>query len=233
MNLLDLLFPKRCIGCGKIGSYICLRCRKTMHPLTILKCPVCEKPAFDGATHPRCKTRYGIDGLTSFFRYDGIVKKAVKELKYRFVTDIVHELFDCIPQFSRLSFSLIRSSYLESRLSCILPVPLHASRLRFRGFNQAEVIGKELSKRFNIPLQRNYLLRKKMTLPQVEMKVRENRLQNMKDVFIVRYPVSSSHRHAVALLVDDVFTTGATLRSAASVLKHARVKYVWGVTIAQ
>jgi ComF family protein len=232
MNLLDLLFPKRCLGCGKWGRYVCSSCQEDLKPLRYLKCPVCEKPAIDGMTHPGCHTKYALDGLTSFFRYDNIVKKAIKKIKYRFAYDIVEELIDCIPVSLFSTFENIHKSYILNHKSIIMPIPLHSSRYNFRGFNQAEVIAQALRKRLNIPVKTNMLIRTKKTTPQVEMKDRDKRLANMKDVFSIPnsylLPLNSG-----ILIVDDVFTTGATLRSAGSILKHAGAKFVWGITIAQ
>jgi len=234
MHLLDLLFPKRCLGCGKWGRYICYSCQQKIKPLFYFKCPVCERPAVDGMTHPRCRTKYTLDGLTSFFRYDGIVKKAIKTIKYRYVTDIVTEVIDVIPNSSFSIFqNILNSKFLI--MNCILvPIPLHPSRYRSRGFNQAEVIASALSKRLDIPVNTTLLIRTEKTTPQVEMKDRDKRLMNMKGVFTVKNNSSMLRCNNVTiLLIDDVFTTGATLRSAASVFKHAGAPFVWGITIAQ
>lgn len=234
MHFFDLLFPKSCLGCGRFGTYICPSCSlviQTTEP-SKGKCPVCEKPAIDGITHPHCRTKYGIDGLTSFFRYDGIVKKAIKQIKYRYTFDITRELINCIPDSSFSAFQKIIHSPLCIVHYCLLPIPLHSSRYRDRGFNQAEIIAHALGKRLGIPVKTDLLIRVKKTIPQVEMKDRDKRLANMKDVFAIKNP-QSAIRNSRIMLVDDVFTTGATLRSAASVLKHAGAKMVWGMTIAQ
>jgi len=182
-------------------------------------------------THPGCKTRYSLDGLTSFFRYDGMVKKAIKTVKYRFAYDVVGELVDCIPDES---LDFFRTSYIVNHTSMIIPIPLHPFRYRYRGFNQAEVIAHALAKRLDIPVRSGFLMRTKKTIPQVDMKDRNKRLSNMKDVFTVKSDSSTRQYNDTAiLLVDDVFTTGATLRSAASVLKHNGAKFVWGMTVAQ
>lgn len=229
MNPLDILFPKRCLGCRKWGRYICSSCQQKIKPLPYLKCPVCEKPAIDGMTHPRCKTTYSLDGLTSFFRYEGIVKKAIKSIKYRYTYDVTHELIQCIPS-SSLEF--FHTSCFINLNSKFVPIPLHTSRFNFRGFNQAEIIAGALGKRLNIPVHASVLVRTKKTIPQVEMKDKDKRLANMNHVFSVKNS-QSVIRNCPILLVDDVFTTGATLRSAASVLKHAGFPHVWGVTLAQ
>ncbi|MBI4991014.1 ComF family protein [Candidatus Gottesmanbacteria bacterium] len=242
MNLLDFLFPRRCVGCGKIGNYFCKQCRSKIESITHPVCPVCGGPAIDGATHPRCQTRYSLDGLTSFFRYDGAIRKAVKAIKYRFVSDLAKEFISLIPN-SRLSgihdaVFVHPSQTASGQLSInnyqsaiLIPIPLHPSRLRFRGFNQAEVLGRLLAKRLNIPMKIGVLKRIRKTIPQVEMKDRKKRLKNMEDVFAA-FPNILISQYLNILLFDDVFTTGATLRAAANVLKRAGAKKVWGVVMA-
>lgn len=230
MNLLDFLFPRRCIGCGKIGNYFCRKCISEIKIITQFICPVCGSPAIDGATHPRCKTRYSLDGLTSFFRYNGVIRKAVKAIKYRFVSDLAKEFVDLIP-YSILD-SLSKPYTLIPKPYILVPIPLHPSRLHFRGFNQAEVLGRLLAKRLDILFKTNILKRVKKTTPQVEMKDRKKRLKNMEGVFVVNNLTMKQWSNVTIFLFDDVFTTGATLRSAANVLKRRGVKRVWGVVMA-
>lgn len=222
MHLLDLIFPKRCVSCGRLGKYFCESCRAKIRYIAVNEsiCPMCEKPAIDGATHPKCRTRYGLDGLTSFFRYDGPVRKAVKALKYRLVSDLASEFVSLVPTSS---LSAIHQG------SILIPIPLHVTRLRHRGFNQAEVLGKLVSARLHIQIKTDILRRVKITTPQVAMKSRDERLGNMKDVFQAVKTIQNRY----IILFDDVFTTGATMRSAANTLKRKGVKYVWAVTIAR
>ncbi|MBU2459605.1 ComF family protein [Patescibacteria group bacterium] len=226
MQLLDLFFPKRCIGCDKIGRYFCERCKLRIRVIGEREaiCPVCEKPAIGGAIHPRCKSRYSIDGLTSFFRYDGPVRKAIKTVKYRLVSDLVFEFIDLIPQFAIRQLD-------NSQL--LVPIPLHSSRLRERGFNQAAILGKLIADKINIPLRTDILKRVRKTTPQVEMKKRDDRLKNMGNVFVVNNIAIQQYNNSAIFLFDDVFTTGATMRAAANILKRSGVKFVWGVTIAR
>jgi len=183
-------------------------------------------------THPRCQTKYTIDGLTSFYHYNGVIKDAIKKIKYSYAFDIANELVNIIPTSSFFIFSHLRTKNHEPRTCCMVPIPLHQSRYNFRGFNQAEIIANALGKRLNIPVNSHVLFRSQKTVPQVEMNDRDKRLANMKNVFSI-HNSSFEVRNSAIILVDDVFTTGATLRSAASVLKHNGVKFVWGVTIAQ
>lgn len=228
MNILDILFPKRCLNCGRFGKYFCDHCVSTIRTIGTSEtiCPVCERPAIGGMTHPRCQTRYALDGLTSIFRYDGIIREAVKTLKYRLVTDLAIEFVSLIPS----SFLDELTKYRTDETS-LLPIPLHPTRYRDRGFNQAEVLGRFLSGRLNIPIRTDILRRVKKTTPQVEMKDRKDRLQNMRGVFSIhnsKFIIPNS-----VLLFDDVFTTGATMRAAGESLKRAGVTSVWAVTMAR
>lgn len=212
MKLLDFIFPKRCLGCGKIGRYFCDTCSKAIQIIADNEkiCPMCGRLALDGITHPGCKTPYGLDGLTSFFHYEGIIQKAIKAIKYRFISDLASEFISLVPTN-------------QIPQGVLIPIPLHPSRLRFRGFNQAE----ELGKFFGLPMRTDLITRTKKTVPQVEMSDKKQRLENMKNVFVAEGKVDS------VLLFDDVFTTGATMRAATMVLKRAGAKTVWGMTMAR
>lgn len=191
-------------------------------------CPVCEKPAVDGATHPRCQTRYALDGLTNFFHYTGAVRQAVKAIKYRYVSDLANDFVNLVPK--DLFHQLARQQ--RNNKAVLVPIPLHPGRLRWRGFNQAELLGGVIAGRLNIPERTDVLRRIKKTIPQVEMKDRQERLKNMGGVFRKansQFPI----RRLTILLFDDVFTTGATLRCAANVLKRAGAARVWGITMAR
>ncbi len=230
-KILDIVYPKRCVGCGRIGRYFCNSCVAKIRVVGANEaiCPVCEKPAIEGATHPRCQTRYSLDGLTCFFRYDGVVRKAIKAIKYRLVFDLVHEFISLIP--SSLFTELTKRRCDES--SILVPIPLHSSRYRFRGFNQAELLGRFITNRLGIPLRTDILKRTKKTTPQVEMKDREERLRNMEKIFIVNNTAMKQCGNVAIVLFDDVFTTGATMRSAANVLKRTGARFVWAVTMAR
>lgn len=224
MNILDFLFPKHCVYCGRIGGYFCDCCR--FHIKTIAAheaiCPVCEKSAIGGSTHPRCKGRYTPDGLTVFFHYDGAIRSAIKTLKYRLVTDLAEEFI-----------SLIQNSLLVNN-SVLIPIPLHPSRLRERGFNQAEILGRLLSKKLNITMRTDILKRARETVPQAEIERRKDRMENMKNVFVCNDVFhKQAERYKNILLFDDVFTTGTTMREATSVLKRAGARWVWCVTMAR
>ncbi len=170
MQFLDLLFPRRCVSCGKIGKYFCNKCTDKIDPRVPTVCPVCDGLSISGFTHARCQTKYTLDAQISFFYYEGVIRDGIKALKYRFVSDLARDLINLIPQDS---LSLIPKS------SVLVPIPLHSSRMRFRGFNQAEILGKFLAKRLDIPIRTDILIRERYTKPQVEVKDRKKRLKNI------------------------------------------------------
>ncbi|MBI3380263.1 ComF family protein [Candidatus Gottesmanbacteria bacterium] len=206
-----------------------MKIRFTTHQI----CPVCEGWAIDGMTHPKCKTKYTIDGLTSFFHYDAVIKKGLKLLKYRFVSDLTEEFIDLISLSSLQSLlqQFSGQATTNNQSTMFIPIPLHPSRQKFRGFNQAEVLGIKLAKKLNISIRTDILKRVKKTIPQVEMQDREKRLKNMENVFLVNQ-LATNDQLPIVILFDDVFTTGATLRAAANALKRKGVKKVWGIVMA-
>ncbi len=175
---------------------------------------MCGRLAFEGITHPYCRTRYSIDGLTSFFHYDGPVRSAIKAIKYRLVSDLAEEFISLIPRT-------------DFKNHIVVPIPLHPNRFRDRGFNQAEVLGTILAKWLNLTLRTDILRRVKETAPQAFIKKRANRLENMKNIF------NCKKLSGNILLFDDVFTTGATRRSAAAVVKRSGARCVWAVFMAR
>lgn len=181
---------------------------------------MCERASFDGKTHPGCQTRYSLDGLTSFFSFEGPTKDVIHRLKYRpWIADLVKVLN--IPQVNKEEF----------RGFILIPVPLHPRRERERGFNQASLIAQAIASELTLEFREGILKRTRNTKPQMELKGKERR-ENIKDAFSVspNYPLNAIR---YTLLIDDVWTTGSTLRACANVLKRAGAKKVWAMTLAR
>lgn len=224
LNPLQLLFPPFCVGCGRIGNVICDSCKQTIQPIpqNKLVCPECERPSLDGIIHYGCKTKDSLDGLISFFRYRGVIQHVIKEIKYRFSSSLVRYVDTLLPSDA---YQLIQT---YGHQAVLLPVPLHKNRLKQRGFNQAALFADLFSKRWNLPIEHVLLERNVETAPQASMHHRNEREKQMNHVFIAKPTL-----HSIVFLVDDVFTTGATLKDAARALKRAGVEKVFGVTIAR
>lgn len=225
MGILDLIFPKTCLGCGKEGKYLCDKC---LDGLKLLKpaCPYCEKASIDGFTHTKCAKVYGLDGLTSIWDYEGAVKKAILAFKYKYATEVGKELASCFITSLLGIKNLVPSDY------CLVPVPIHWYRENVRGFNQSEEIGKQVAQSLGWEFNSDLLIKKKSTNAQAQLSV-EERKQNLKGVFSLNPNYTLNAKPCTLILFDDVFTTGSTLKEAAKVLKRAGVAKVWGLTIAR
>jgi len=112
----------------------------------------------------------------------------------------------------------------------LVAVPLHARRLRERGYNQSDLIAKELSKRIGLPVIEDCLIRIKQAQPQVRAVDAEERRRNVADAFVCRDERVKGER---IILIDDVCTSGATLESCAAALKDKNTRSVWGLTLAR
>jgi len=221
MGLLDLIFPKRCVACGRLGDYLC---REDAEKITSAKsfCPVCQKGAVGGTTHARCKQKLSLDGLICIFDYGSPIKELIHEMKYRFVQDlqtVVQKELTKMKQLDGYDFKGFE----------LLPIPQHKKRENWRGFNQTEILGKLVAKRLKITPQTEVLAKAKETKPQVELK-RKERLKQMSGAFALEPAVSVLGKKFI--IFDDVWTTGATLKAAASVLKRKGAAKVWGVAFA-
>lgn len=124
------------------------------------------------------------------------------------------------------------TSLQKSNQTYLVPVPLHKSKLKKRGYNQAQLLSQGISKKFNIPTV-NILVRVKNTPSQVGLE-RKKRIENISGAFsIVPNPSADGSQYPNIFLVDDVLTTGSTLLEAANVLKRNGAKKVWGIALAR
>ena len=220
MNFLDLLFPKKCVSCGKLDAYICKECYLKIDYVDKPICPICQRQAIGGRTHPGCHGKYNLDGLVVVCRYRGPIKAAIQKVKYKWVYDIEKVLVDLLIS-SLWKFDIPAKNIL-------VPVPLHARRKRWRGFNQAEILAKTLAKSFKVPFS-DLMIRIIDTATQVGLK-RDDRRKNVRGAFSLRQGADVDGKNIV--LCDDVYTSGATMREATQVLKRVGAKCVWGLAIA-
>lgn len=230
MGILDLFFPKICCGCGKFGVYLCDKCTKEILQ-TDLVCPNCEKPAIGGVTHPLCHKKYGLDGLWSLGIYQNPLKKVIQKLKYKFVSDVAEVLVNLMVEYWARYDAQFLSEIKKDRGEnwIIVPVPLHPRREKWRGFNQSALLSKILTHKLGLEYAET-LKRTRFTKPQVSLKSWQ-RKQNIKDAFSL---VSSFHPlTSNILLIDDVWTTGSTLKECCYVLKRGGVQKVWAITLAR
>jgi ComF family protein len=229
MSFLDWVFPKACFGCGLAGAYVCSSCVNLFKIINEPVCPVCHQKSRGGAAHPRCRKPYSLDGLVSIFAYQGICKRVIGKLKYRLVTQAFPDMIEVV-------ISLGDLSQFASDEWLLVPVPLHASRQRWRGFNQADYIAQALGNYLKLETETNLLTRHKRTKPQMSLHARQ-RSENIKDAFSLNQNYSKSAIEAAKskkiVLVDDVYTTGATMKEAAKTLKRNGFGVTWALTLAR
>jgi ComF family protein len=218
---LDLLFPRWCIGCGREGDYICPDCRQHLPVITPPVCPVCGRPQSQGVLCSDCRDAPGrIDGIRAPFVFDGVIRQAVHELKYR-------NLRALAPLLAGWLYDYLVANPLPADV--LLPVPLHRKRLRDRGYNQSALLAGELGRRSGLPVLSDGLLRRRYAAPQARSAGIEERQNNVAAAFMCP---GGRFRGRQVLLIDDVSTSGATLNACAGVLKDAGAATVWGLVIA-
>ncbi len=228
---LDLLYPPACLHCeGLVGSgeTLCADCRETLPSIEAPYCEICSQP-FDGAIDgpfscANClEQRFDFECNVSAYRSRG----AVRELVHRFKYDGQYYLRK--PLGALLCRAMDDVRIRRQPADALVPVPLHPRRRRERGFNQAEVLCRLLSRHTALPVW-PALRRVRFTETQTHF-AREERRKNLRGAFAARFrwPVNGGH----LLLVDDVFTTGSTVQECARVLRLAGAASVRVVTVAR
>lgn len=228
--LLDLVFPKKCAGCRKVGSYFCPDCIKNIKQGDLI-CPFCTKPAIGGATHPICRRKFGLDGLWSLGMYSYPLKNAIQKLKYKFIEELSSILVDITIDYwiNYQPFILEKIKKDRGVGWAITSVPLYWIRQNWRGFNQAEALGEALALKLGIPYF-DLLKRTKATKTQARLSALD-RKQNVKHAFSLASDKTLATSQLI--LVDDVWTTGSTLKECCFILKKNGAKVVWALTIAR
>jgi ComF family protein len=236
---LDVLFPIHCLFCKRYGQWVCNDCLKKIIVLSEQVCPYCEKNISpSGRICQDCKIKflknnrnYSLDLLIVSIKYsqEGI-SRIIHYFKYSFIKDLGDPLAGIVSQ------AIISNNIPLPDL--IVPVPLHPRRLRWRGFNQSEVlaqnISQDLTPGFQIPVLSNALVRKKYTPAQMKIKNYQERQQNVKNIFSLNPAINSKTlKEKNILIIDDVSTTGATLFECARALKDGGAKKIYGAVIAR
>ena len=220
LSALDVLFPPQCVGCGKYGSFLCPVCESGLSRLEHPYCEICAQPVPTGGLCRLCATKLpAIDGIRAPFLMEGTLREAIHSLKYR-------NLRAAAPTLGQLL-----AQYMESITvlgDVLVPVPLHKRRLRDRGYNQSELLAKEVGKRMCLPVMEALIIRTRNTPPQVSLSW-EDRIQNVEGSFAC---VGNAQGQRL-IVVDDVVTTGSTVSACAAVLKAGGAESVWGLALAR
>ena len=225
-ELIKLLYPAKCPFCKEIllgdAEEICVSCRRKIEFIQEPRCKKCGKPVF------REEKEYCYDCEQNIWFFEEgrnlwVHKPPVSDAIYRFK----YHNMKCYGKVFGKEMAVRFASYIKSRkIDVIVPVPLHKKRKRNRGYNQSELLAKEISERVNIPCDSDGLIRLKKTNPQKILGHRGRRA-NIKDAF----RTTKSFENKNILLIDDIYTTGNTLNEAAKKLKYAGAQNVYFLTI--
>jgi ComF family protein len=222
--ILDLIFPPHCVNCKSANSWFCQNCLSRVSFIGPNICQRCGAPASStrSTTCTYCQKQplHAIDGIraVSIFE-DSPIRPAIHVLKYQ-----NHQAVAAILA------GLLADAYRRYALAVdlIVPVPLHAARLKERGYNQSELLAGQLSQLVQLPVDAAALQRIKRTEAQVGLGANE-RQKNVAGAFAAKKSIVDQK----ILLIDDVCTTGSTLDACATALKAAGAASVWGLTLAR
>ncbi len=203
---------------------MCDDCFGRLNIESVYLCPACSRPSDSGRVCAGCAANSHLDGVGAYFRYseNNAVSALIKYLKYKYIRDIEH-LWRKIVDKAEMKFGF----NLENLL--IIPVPLHYLRQRERGFNQAEILTNIISQKFALKMDSANLRRQRHTVQQAKLSGSQRR-ENLTDAFVWKGETPAAEN---ILLVDDVYTTGATMQECAKTLKKCGAKMVWGLVLAR
>jgi ComF family protein len=229
--LLSLFFPPHCANCEAdtaAGVHLCESCADKARRIEPPLCERCSEPfagaIFETFTCANCAGRkLHFDCAVAPYLSRGVVREFIHRFKYD------RERYLRQPLAAWLAEALKDERLKRHAFDLIVPVPLHSTRQRERGFNQAEELAKLLSRHCGVPVA-SALKRTRYTTTQTRL-AREERMENLRGAFRVRHTAAVQSRHL--LLVDDVFTTGSTVDECARVLRQAGAASVRVATVAR
>ena len=211
-EILNLIYPPVCGICGKLNSnFLCKKCQKEL-----------EAEAVFGIDNIENNTKY-FDEHLYIFKYEGIIRRTI--IKYKFKEETyLYKTF--------VNFLLKNKKFFEKikKYDTIIPVPISKKRYKIRGYNQSELIGKDLSKKLNINIGTEYLFKTKNIMEQSKLS-KEERAKNIQGVYKLINKEKLENKKI--LLIDDVYTTGSTVNECSRILRKANPKKIGVLTLAK
>lgn len=225
--VLDLLFPPRCLHCqahlgeAEKDSWLCHTCENHIIIHATLFCSVCGARLPENKKVCHKSSSYLLAAAT---KYDGPIRSVIRQFKYHGWPSLSKKIGKYLDKY-------IGNSGFSAKNYLVIPIPLHADKLKERGFNQAELLSLEIAGLLGLKMNKEALARTKKTSAQAELKDYEKRKDNIAGAFEVKNPEQVAGKNLI--LVDDVFTSGATMNEAVRVLRKAGAKKIVAFVIAK
>lgn len=231
-NWLDFLFPKKCLICEKDKEYLCFKCFKSLK-FKEINCPNCGNFSKIGEFCSKCKEYFFLEGVLIAGDFnDKKISSLIKYYKYKFIKELGKYLssflFNFIINNIKVNPILTSNKILDIENFLIIPVPLSKKRLKWRGFNQSEVLAQSISQKLGLKIS---LQLKRIKYKKAQAKLnKEKRIKNTKNCF--KWTGDNLSKQKI-LIIDDVYTTGSTLNEIAKELKNHQAGEIWGLVIAK
>lgn len=223
----DILYPPRCPVCDKIivpkGNYVCEGCEGSFKYIGNIYCIVCGKPLRNESADvcSGClEKKHIFDECRGTFVYDDAMRKSIYRFKY-------HGRCEYSKYYGLEMVRVLKEKINQYNADAIIPVPMHIKKERQRGYNQAYLLAKEISYQTKIPILNNYIVRSRSTaiMRNLGAAQREN---NLKKAFKISGDVVKLTN---VIIVDDIYTTGATMDAMARCLKESGIRKVYGLCL--
>ncbi len=219
-SIRDFILPPVCVNCGKVGVLLCQDCHRTIHWIQGQLCSRCGRQKSKGGNYCGLCQDMILHQVRAALSYKEPIKSIIHKMKYNKMFGLAELLADLMleawPQW-------------QTDFDMILPVPLHEDRLRVRGYNQSDYLANHLGKGVNLPVNKTALERVRHTMPQVGL----NRLERQDNVQGAFFADATAVSGSSVLLIDDVYTTGATMSAAAAALLAVGATHVSAYCVAR
>ncbi|HDQ72193.1 MAG TPA: ComF family protein [Chloroflexi bacterium] len=220
-QLLNLFFPPRCMGCGRVGVHLCADCSDLVPRVLSPFCVRCGDAVETGRFCKRCRVSpLRIESVRSVACFEGFIQEAIHHLKYDGHFALAEPLGGLMANYWAAC---------GHPVDVVVPVPLHAQRLRERGYNQAALLAREMVHHAGLPVDERTLVRNRATASQIDLDAVQ-RKENVRDAFVCVDDRLAGKR---VLLIDDVCTTGSTLEACAVALYEGGAQHVRALTLAR
>ena len=218
MEIWDIFYPRRCVICDRIlrmkEREICRQCKGL--PLLIGE-NFCVPEGQEYCEDCQSKKTTFLCGR-SVFSYNRDLRRSIARFKY-------HGRQEYASYYGRMMYKVHKEWIQKIQPDMLLPVPVHKKRLQQRGYNQAELIAKELGVHARIPVVTDWLCRQENTLPQKELSAQE-RFQNLQGAFAVKEAELYTNINCV-IIIDDIYTTGSTIEACSQVMRKIGVQNIY------